>query len=110
MDNHSESSDYKSVHESSDIEYDSDSSVSHGFSSESEIDFDELSYDIPTNSIPQAHYLGKLKLNGPKLLSQRMETWIFSLIVRQVAENIYTTVINQLTCFVYFIHYIQGLF
>ena len=51
-----------------------------------------------------------LKLNGPKLLSQRMETWIFSLIVRQVAENIYTTVINQLTCFVYFIHYIQGLF
>ena len=60
MFNHSESSDYKSVHESSDIEYDSDSSVSHGFSSESEIDFNESSYDIPTNSIPQAHYLGKL--------------------------------------------------
>ena len=60
MDNNSESSDCKSVYESSDTEYDSDNSVSHGFSSESEIDFDESSYVIPTNPITQAPNLGKL--------------------------------------------------
>ena len=42
MDNNSESSDYESVHESSDTEYDSDSSVC----SESVIAFDDLPCDI----------------------------------------------------------------
>ena len=61
MDNNSESSDYESVYESSDTEYDSDSSVSHGFSSgESTTDFDELSYDIATNPVAQAPGLVKL--------------------------------------------------
>ena len=41
-------------------EYDIDSSVSHGFSSESEIDFDDLSYGIANNPVKQAPDLGKL--------------------------------------------------
>ena len=46
MDNNSESSDYEIVYESSDTEYDSDSSVSHGFSSgKSDTDFDDSLYD-----------------------------------------------------------------
>ena len=49
------------MYESSDTEYDSDSSVSHGFSSgESETDFDDASYDIATNPITQALDLVKL--------------------------------------------------
>ena len=60
MDNNDESSDYESVHGSSDTEYDSDSSISHGFSSESEIDFHDSSYDIATNPVTQAPDLGKL--------------------------------------------------
>ena len=61
MDNNSESSDYESVYESSDTEYDSDSSVSHGFSSvESDTDFDDSFYDIATNPVIQAPNLVKL--------------------------------------------------
>ena len=61
MDNNSESSDYESVYESSDTEYDSDSSVSHGFSSgESDTDFDDSLYDIATNPVTQAPDLVKL--------------------------------------------------
>ena len=60
MDNNGESSDYERVYESCDTEYDSDSSVSHGFSSESETDFDDSSYEIATNSVTQATDLGKL--------------------------------------------------
>ena len=81
-------SDYESVYQRSDAEYDSDRSNSYGFSSENEIDFDDSSYDIATNPVPEAPDLGKtpwqasgLKLHGPKLLSQRMDTWIFCLIV-----------------------------
>ena len=55
MDNISESSDYESVYESSDTEYDSDSSISHRFSNgESDTDFDDSSYDIATNPVTQA--------------------------------------------------------
>ena len=60
MDNNSESSDYENLYDSSHKEYDIDSSVSHGFSSESEIDFDDLSYDIATNQVTQIPDLGKL--------------------------------------------------
>ena len=60
MDNNSESSDYESVYESSDTEHESDSSVSHRFSGENEIDFDDSSYDIATNPVTQAPDLGKL--------------------------------------------------
>ena len=88
MDNNGKLSDYESVNESSDAEYDSDRSASYGFSSESEIDFDDSSYDIATNPVPEAPDLGKtrwpassLKLHGSKLLSQRMDTWIFCSIV-----------------------------
>ena len=59
MDNNVESSDYESVYESSDTEYDSDISVSHGFS-ESKTDFDDSSYDIATNLVTQTPDLGKL--------------------------------------------------
>ena len=86
MDNNGESSDYERVYESRDAEYDSDSSISHGFSSESEIDFDDSSYEIATNSVTQATDLGKLTQTPSDsvtwLLSQRMDTWIFSLIVQ----------------------------
>ena len=44
-------SDYESVYESKDAEYDSDRSVLYGFSSESEIDFGDLSHDIATNPV-----------------------------------------------------------
>ena len=60
MDKNGKLSDYESVYESSDAEYDSDRSVSYGFSSESEIDFDNLSHDIATNPVTQAPRLGKL--------------------------------------------------
>ena len=60
MDKNGKLSDYESVYESSDAEYDSDRSVSYGFSSESEIDFDNLSHDIATNPVTQAPGLGKL--------------------------------------------------
>ena len=40
MDNDTESSDYESVNESSETKYDSDSSLSQGFNSESEANFD----------------------------------------------------------------------
>ena len=61
MDNNSESSDYEKVYESSDTEYDSDSSVSRGFSSgESDTDFDDSLYDIATNPVTQAPDLVKL--------------------------------------------------
>ena len=53
-------SDYESVYESKDAEYDSDRSVFYGFSSESEIDFDDLSHDIATNPVRQELGLGKL--------------------------------------------------
>ena len=53
-------SDYESVYESSDAEYDSGTSVSYGFSSESEIDFDDSSHDMATNPVTQAPGLGKL--------------------------------------------------
>ena len=58
MDNNSESSDYESVYETSDTESDSDSSVSHGFST-GESDTDSL-YDIATNPVTQAPELVKL--------------------------------------------------
>ena len=51
MDNNSESTNNESVYESSYTEYDSDSSVSHGFSCESEINFGDSSYDIATNPV-----------------------------------------------------------
>ena len=75
MDNNGKSSDYESVYKSSDTEYDCDSSVSHGFSSKSEIDFDNLSYDTATNQLHK-HLIWEslLKLHGTKLLSQRMDT------------------------------------
>ena len=61
MDNNNESSDYESAYESSDTKYDSDSSVSQGFSSgESDTDFDDLSYDIANNPVAQAPDLVKL--------------------------------------------------
>ena len=63
MDNNSESSDYESVYESSDTEYHSDSSVSHGFSS-GESD-DDSSYDIATNPVTQA----------PDLVKQTQTPW-----------------------------------
>ena len=79
MDNNSESSDYESVHESSDTEYDSDSSVC----SESVIAFDDLPCDIQLIQLHKHLIWGNfLKLQGPKLMSQRMDTWIFSLIVQ----------------------------
>ena len=79
MDNNSESSDYESVHESSDTEYDSDSSVC----SESVIAFDVLPCDIQLIQLHKHLIWGNfLKLHGPKLMSQRMDTWIFSLIVQ----------------------------
>ena len=79
MDNNSESSDCESVHESSDTEYDSDSSVC----GESVIAFDDLPYDIQLIQLHK-HLIWEnfLKLHGPKLMSQRMDTWIFSLIVQ----------------------------
>ena len=79
MDNNSESSDYESVHESSDTEYDSDSSVC----SESVIAFDDLPCDIQLIQLHK-HLIWEnfLKLHGPKLMSQIMDTWIFSLIVQ----------------------------
>ena len=40
MDNNKEQSDYGSVSESNETKYDSESSLSHGFNSESETDFD----------------------------------------------------------------------
>ena len=43
MDNNGKLHDEESVHESSDAEYESDRSVSYEFTSESEIDFDDLS-------------------------------------------------------------------
>ena len=82
MDNNGESSDYESVYESSDTGYDSDSSVSHVFSSESETDFDDSSYDIASNLVTRAPDLGKLTQTQ--------------------------TVINQLTSFTYFIYCIYG--
>ena len=49
------------MYEHSDTEYDSDSSVFHGFSSgESDTDFDDSSYDIATNTVTQAPDLVKL--------------------------------------------------
>ena len=60
MDDNDKSSDYESVYESSDAEYDSDSSVSHGFSSENKIDFDDSSHYIATNPVTQAPDQGKL--------------------------------------------------
>ena len=60
LNNNGKSSDYESVYKSSDAEYDNDSSVSHGFSSNSEIDFDNFSYDTATNPVTQAPDLGKL--------------------------------------------------
>ena len=51
MDDNDKSSDYESVYESSDAEYDSDNSVSHGFSSENKIDFDDSSHDIAANPV-----------------------------------------------------------
>ena len=60
MDDNDKSSDYESVYESSDAEYDSDSSVSHGFSSENKIDFDDSSPGIATNPVTQAPDQGKL--------------------------------------------------
>ena len=61
MDNNNESSDYESAYESSDTKYNSDSSVSQGFSSgESDTDFDDLSYDIANNPVAQAPDLVKL--------------------------------------------------
>ena len=60
MDNNVKFGDYESVHESSDAECDSDRWVSYGFSSESEIDFDNLSYGIATNPVKQEPGLGKL--------------------------------------------------
>ena len=75
LNNNGKSSDYESVYKSSDAEYDNDSSVSHGFSSKSEIDFDNFSYDTATNPVTQAPDLGKLtQTHGTKLLSQRMDT------------------------------------
>ena len=82
MDKNGKLSDYESVHESGDGEYDSDRSISYGFSSESEIDFDNLSHDKQLIQLHKHQVLENLpKLHGPKLLSQRMDTWIFSLIV-----------------------------
>ena len=47
------------------------SSISHGFSSKSEIDFDDLSHDIATNPVAQAPDLKKLtQTPWSKLLSQ----------------------------------------
>ena len=60
MDDNDKSSDYESVYESSDAEYDSDNSVSHGFSSENKIDFDDSSHDIAANPVTQAPDQGKL--------------------------------------------------
>ena len=60
MDNSGKLNDYESVYESSYAEYDSDSSVLYGFSSESEIDFDEFSHGIATNLFTQAPDLGRL--------------------------------------------------
>ena len=51
MDDNDKSSDYESVYEISDAEYDSDNSVSHGFSSENKIDFDDSSHDIAANPV-----------------------------------------------------------
>ena len=82
MGNNGKLSGYESVYESSDAEYDSDRSVSYGFSNESKIDFDDSSHDTETNQLHKHQIWGNLfKLHGPKLLSQRMDTWIFILIV-----------------------------
>ena len=75
MDNNGKSSDYESVYKSSDTEYDSNSSVSHGFSSKSEIDFDNLSYDTATNPVTQAPDLGKLtQTPWYQVTDQRIDT------------------------------------
>ena len=64
------------MYESSGTEYDSDSSVSHGFSSgESDTDFDDSLYDIAINPVMQAPDLVKLtQTSWSKSLSQRMDT------------------------------------
>ena len=62
IDDNGKSSDYESVYESRDAEYHSDSSVSHGFTSDGFLtsDFDNLSHCIATNPVTQVPDQGKL--------------------------------------------------
>ena len=60
MDNSGKLNDYESAYESSHAEYDSDSSVLYGISSESEIDFDDLSRGIAINLFTEVPDLGRL--------------------------------------------------
>ena len=62
MDDNGKSSDYESVYESSDAEYHSDSSVSHGFTNDWFLtsDFDNLSHCIAINPVTQVPDQGKL--------------------------------------------------
>ena len=113
MDNDGESSDYENVFESSDTEYYSDSSVSHGFSSESEIDFHDWPYDIATNPVTQAPDLGK-STQTPWFQVNEAENghldFQFDSSV-SVTKHIQNYELTSFICridFFYFIHHIYG--